>query len=491
MFGNTVSLKIDGIIDLGPHWNIQYSVRPIVDDGDAKARNNDKINDQPTPSESGKVKVARTSSPESSSKSSEEETTTELRVTRHGTGSTATSNIKIVKNTGHATNNITSANRVSNSGATAADVSFALGNLIKIKVETSTTTTTTTITTTTKPTTTQKVYTEKYIKGIYQTPRLVKDDIKVQDFIKDIQQNTIAFFRTLKNKVGDVRSKNKVDFITRSYHDKFNQFLNETQSQKILTRLGTQRVILNIIDTSNGIMKRLVNYLIGDMQKKGSLRHGAIGILEGELMNEEKQEYQSACKKFGVCGAKDRFSLFAAEFLTEIVSGDDDKIKSATDCFTELIKEADYSRFGDKKLKKQIVDAMEWIDQIQGNELRPLLISFKNMLVSKNKPLVVMPDAYGSAMNRSVAFLELVDAIDEKLPPTVHTVKEWNECVNAVREWTAGIRHDTMDIMAKFSSQFLVKAAQRIKGKTVKKITQNLKILFKLEKANEERGRTL
>lgn len=336
-------------------------------------------------------------------------------------------------------------------------------------------------TTTIKP----KVYTEKDIKDIYQTAHLVSEDDKVQDFIKEIQQNSKSFFLTMKNKIDDVRSKNKIDFISRSYDEKFNEFLNETQSQKILTRLGTQKVILNIIDTSNGIIKRLVNYLIGDMQKKGAMRTGAIGILEGEVINEEKQDYIHACEKFGVCRAKDRFSLYAADFLTEILSGDDNKVKLATDCFTELIKDADYSRFCDKKLKKQIVDNMEWIDQIKGKELRPLLTTFKNMLVSKNKPLVVMPDAYGSAMNKSVAFLDLVDAFDEKLSPTSHRIKEWNESINAVREWVAGLRNDAMDIMTKFSAQFLIKASRRMKGKMVRKVSQNLKILFKSEPGEE------
>lgn len=321
------------------------------------------------------------------------------------------------------------------------------------------------------------MYTEKYIKGIYQTPHLVREDIRVQDFIKDMQENSKSFFVSLKNKVQDMRSKNKIDFLSVSYDEKFNEFLNETQNQKILTRLGTQKAIMNIIDTSNGIMKRLVNYLLGDMQQKGSLRQDSLHILEEQLINEEKQDYLNACLKFGVCRTKDRFSLYAAEFLTEILSADDDKVKRASDCFTELLKEADYSRFGDKQLKHQIVDTMEWIDQIQGRDLRPLLISFKNMLVSKNRPLVVMPDAY-SAMNKTVAFLDLVDAIDEKLPPTVDTVKEWNECVNSIREWLAGLRTDTMDIVTKFSDQFLIKAAKRMKGKMAKKVQQNLRILF-------------
>lgn len=339
-----------------------------------------------------------------------------------------------------------------------------------------------TTTTTVKP----KKYTEKYIKGLYQTPHLVKEDTMVQDFIKDIKQNSKRFFLEMKNKIEDVRSKNKIDFISRSYDEKFDEFLNETQGQKILTRSGTQKVILNIIDTSNGIMRRLVNYLLQDMQKKGGLRFGTMGVLEGELVNEEKQDYLNACEKFGICRAKDRFSLYAAEFLTEIISCDDSKIKLAIDCLTEIFKEADYSHFGDKKLKKQIAQTMDWIDEIEGKELRPLLTTFKNMLVSKNRPLLVMPDAYGSAMNKSVAFLDLVDAIDENLPATVDTIKEWNESISAVREWVAGLRSDIMDIMKKFSDQFLTKAAKRIRGQMAKKVKQNLKILFKSNTADDE-----
>lgn len=416
---------------------------------------------------------------DSISNSSEDETTTEVRVTRHVNTEKSEKEKKTDTSSEHDDDIKTTANAIIYSGEMEAEPSFTLENILKLKVEEKLTTTTIT---TVKP----KVYTEKYIKGIYQTPRLVKEDIKVQDFIQDIQNNSKSFFLTIKNKVEDVRSKNKIDFLARSYDEKFNEFLNETQSQKILTRLGTQKVILNIIDTSNGIMKRLVNYLLGDMQKKGVLRDGVISIIEGELMTEEKREYLNACQKFGVCQAKDRFSLHAAEFLTEVLSGGNDKIKRAMDCLTELFKDADYSRFGDKKLKKQIVATMEWIDLIEGKELRPLLMSFKNMLVSKNRPLVVMQDAYGIAMNKSVAFLDLVDAVDEKLPPTGHTVKEWNECINAVRQWTSGLRNDTMDIMTKFSAQFLIKAPGRMKGHMVKKVTQNLKILFQPEHVVEE-----
>lgn len=409
---------------------------------------------------------------DSVSNSSEDETTKELQVTRYGASDNNEKEYYRQRSTTrHSHETKTTPNAVVILGEMAPNPSSsAIVNLIKINIDEPTT-----------PTTTQKVYTEKYIKGIYQTPRLVREDIKVQDFIQDIQEKSKIFFNSMKDKVPDVRSKNKIDFLSRSYDEKFNEFLNETQNQKILTRLGTQKVILNIIDTSNGIMKRLLNYLLGDMQNKGTLRHGAITILEGELINEEKQDYLNACKKFGVCRTKDRFSLYAAEFLTEIISGDDDKIKRAVDCFTELFKDADYSSIVDKKLKKQIVATMEWIDEIEGRELRPLLMSFKNMLVSKNRPLVVMPDAYGSAMNRSVAFLDLVDAIDEKLPPTGGAVKEWNECIGDAREWVAGLRNDALDIMSKFSAQFLIKAARRMKGKMLKKVTQNLKILFKPE----------
>lgn len=467
---NTISVKIDGIIDLGPDWNIKYNVKPAVENTHVEVRNDDKINyeveKQPISSKNFEYGFLRQ---EVSVGSSSEDGIATIRGTvleptkkttqkkKLGSLDSAHHDVKYDKvKTPPADTDVGSGETTTKSSVNSIDTEDI-----------------------TTPTIKPNEYTEKYIKDIYQAPRLVREDIKVQDFINDISQNSKRFFFEMKNKVADVRSKNKIDFLSRSYDEKFKEFLNDTQEQKILTRTGTQKVILNIIETSNTIIRRLFNYLLIDMQKKGALRNGAAGVLEGVLMNEEKQDYLNACEKFGICRSKDRFSLYAAEFLTEIISSDDDKIKLATGCFTELLKDADYGRFGDKKLKKQIVDTMEWIDQIQGKELRPLLITVKNMLVSKYKPLRVMPDAYGSAMNKSVAFLDLVDAIDESLPATENAINDWNESISAVREWVAGLRYDTLDILTKFSAHFLIDAPKRMTVQTAKKVKQSLKVLFK------------
>ncbi|XP_028158677.1 uncharacterized protein LOC114351601 [Ostrinia furnacalis] len=264
-------------------------------------------------------------------------------------------------------------------------------------------------------------------KSIYDRPHSVKDDSKINEFTYHVYKQSMKVFDEIKKKV-DPSIQHKVQFLARSYDDKFREFVNETLHQKIKTRLGSERVVLNIIDTSNRLLKRLVNYFIGDMNKEGIQRNNmaAANVLQKEVERESVLELKHACSKFSICRNSNGFSEFMIDVFTIIAKNDDAKIKQAADALTEVMKNTDFSKVMDWNTRKKFMKKIEEIESLDPLMLKAMFWIAINAFSMKNKPLNVMDDDSGQ-INKTIAFLEIIHELDKKLPANDENMLEWND----------------------------------------------------------------
>lgn len=327
-------------------------------------------------------------------------------------------------------------------------------------------------------TTTTEVTTHR-TGDIYSDPHKVKDDAKINDFTNHIYQQTLKVFDTIKQKTNQNHLKKEVDVLARSYEEKFREFLSETRHQKIKTRLGTQKVILNIIDNSNRILKRLVNFMIGDMDKRGVLRHNlaTTNIFQKEIDKEQVLELTHACKKFGICRTGAGFPEFIADVLSIMVRSDDKKFQHAFDSLTEAVKGADYYHVLPRATERKLKSSIEELEKVNIRTVRPMFTILKNIIDNKNKPIIVNTVAGNDHVNSTLAFLEMVDLLDQHLPQNESNLLEWNDIKSSLSEFSESKRFDVQEIMETLVKH-LKKSVKSMNSDTQSIVADNLNVML-------------
>ncbi|PZC71104.1 hypothetical protein B5X24_HaOG214128 [Helicoverpa armigera] len=336
----------------------------------------------------------------------------------------------------------------------------------------------TVVTNATKPTTT--VVTTMRTGDIYDNKtHKIKDDAKVNDFTNHLYKQTLKVFDVVKGKTSQYHVKKQIEAISKSYEDKFKEFLADTKTQKIKTRLGTQKVVLNTIDMSNRILNRLVNFMIGDMDKKGVLRHnvGTANIFQKEIQKEQKLELGHACKKFGICRSGKGFPEFLTDVLTILLQCDDKKFKQSIDALTEVAKNTNYHNALESHTEQKLKEAVDKMERLPVRLLRPIFMILKNVITHKNQPLIVETLSASHRVNSTLAFLEIIDLLDQKMPRNESNTLEWIDIETSLRDFADNKRYDVQEIMEtiiktlKKTLRALDKDSQRI-------ISKNLNIIF-------------
>jgi hypothetical protein len=315
-------------------------------------------------------------------------------------------------------------------------------------------------------------------ENIYDNPHAVKDDKKINQFAFHVYKQSLKVFDTIKQKV-DSSLSHKVDFIARSYDEKFRNFVNETLNHKIKTRLGTQKGVLNTIDTSDRLLRRLVNYLIGEIGKNGVLRNkmAITNVLQKEVDKESDLEYKHICVKFGICLTPNGFNMFLADVITILLKNDDKELKQASDALTEVLKTTDFTKIMDfhiqKKFRNKILDIESWDEDIT----RACYKIFKNILALKNHPIKVMVQNY-EQINSTVVLLEIIDEFDKVLLPNEENLLEWTDIKNSLEEWNAAQRKDILEIMQSLISHIIKKGVDKMSDKKLDSLKQKFTILL-------------
>ncbi|KAH9640130.1 hypothetical protein HF086_002790, partial [Spodoptera exigua] len=286
---------------------------------------------------------------------------------------------------------------------------------------------------------------------IYTNPHRVKSDAKITEFTDNLFKQTLNVFDTVKKKTSQYHVKKEIDALAKNYEEKFKEFLRDRNSQKIKTRLGTQKVILNTIETSNRILKRLVNFMIGDMDKKAVLRDNmaTAKIFQKEIETEQNLELSQACKNFGVCRTGNGFPEFIADVITIILRCDDRRFQQSIDALTEVLKDTNYYIL-DSSTERRLKDGIENLEMQPIYTLRPTLTIIRNIISNKNKPLVVNNSNANKLVNSTLAFLELIDIMEQRFPRNETNASEWSEIKTSLSDFVDSKRYDIQDIMELF-----------------------------------------
>ncbi|CAG9790494.1 unnamed protein product [Diatraea saccharalis] len=313
---------------------------------------------------------------------------------------------------------------------------------------------------------------------MFNKPHTVRDDKQINEFALHVYKQSLKVFDLIKKKV-DPNVRDKVDFIARSYDEKFRNFVEDTLDQTIKTRLGTQKVVLNTIDTSNRLMRRLVNFLIGELNKEGVLRNqmNVANVLEKEVNREMALEYRHICAKFGICRTVNGFNNFMVDIFTILLKGDDKNIKQGSDAITEILKVQDFSKIMGKgtqeKFRQKIGEAEKWDTKMT----RAMFMIMKNLFALKNQPLKVM--MHGTEhIESTVVLLEIIDEFDKVLPPNEENLLEWNDITNSLNQWQEGKRDDVLEIIQSVIGHIKNNGIESMNEKTLENMKDKFNLLF-------------
>ncbi|KAJ8704850.1 hypothetical protein PYW08_012170 [Mythimna loreyi] len=288
----------------------------------------------------------------------------------------------------------------------------------------------------TTPTTT-KVTTVR-TKDIFTNPHTVGNDSKIIEFVSHLFKQSLKIFGDIKETTDQDHIKAQINDLAASYHEKFKEYIKDTSGQLVKTRLGTQKVILNTIETSNRLLKRLLNFLINNMEKKGLLRHnaGTTNRLQKAIETEQQLELIRACKKFGICRSGPGVSAFILKILNILLKCDEGRFKQTVDAFTEIVKNTEFNDILDSGVEKTLKYIVARAEQAPVVILRAVVMILKNTLMSQNKPMIVSSYAARSnAVNSTLAFLEIIDLLDTEVPKTEVNLLEWHDTTKSLDQF--------------------------------------------------------
>lgn len=338
-------------------------------------------------------------------------------------------------------------------------------------------TTTPITTTTTKPTTTKKQITSLVPKNdvdIFVKPIRVKDDPTLTDHIQYIYKQSLKVFDEIKNKVDNYKLKKEIKFLARSYDEKYKEFVKENKYHLVKSRLGRKKVVLNAAETSNRILDRLVGYLKSKVEEKG-LRSGFPNVFERALQKKTDLENKRMCKKFGLCRTGKGFRHFLIDALTTVLNADDGKLIQMNDAFTEVLKNRDFSNIMDGRTAKHFQRSIRDFENYNIDVLKPIFYIVRNVLVNIHEPLRVT--SKDRSVNKTVAFIEILDVFEEKMPPDEANRLAWDDSLNALRSWSNNDRFDITEMIETFVDH-VKKAMDRFDSRTTGKIERNMNILM-------------
>ncbi|CAB3238175.1 unnamed protein product [Arctia plantaginis] len=306
----------------------------------------------------------------------------------------------------------------------------------------------------------------------------VKDDAKISSFINRTLNRNIDLFYAVEQKTKDMKWKEILRELAEAYQEKFNKFSEDTKKHKVKSRMGTERVILNCIEVSNRIIKRLLNYVLDDMDKKGHLRNTRpLNIIAKELKQKTKAELKRACLKLGICRSRNGFTEFVIDFLTTILSQGDKKFELAYNSLTAAIKNTDWSKTlgenSDETLKTHI-------EKFKNKDLmykRSAVMVIKSIIAKRNSPLIVYGDSNVGQVNKTIALLEIVNILDKYVPESDKNFKVWMDLNGKLNNFVKGSDDNVQETMLAFV-QHIKDVINSMNSKSFTQILYNSQIVL-------------
>ncbi|CAB3238192.1 unnamed protein product [Arctia plantaginis] len=307
----------------------------------------------------------------------------------------------------------------------------------------------------------------------------VQDDAKVNSFIRHIPNHYSKLFRALERKITDDKWKHVLKKIERAFRTKFNEYIVETTHNKIKSRTGTERVVLNSIGVSNRIIRRLFNYVLGNTNNKAFLRNNyTIDIIEKEIKKHTHNERHRACLKLEICRSSKGFVTYIIDILTILCSSNNEKFEGA---FTSLSKVVQKTRFADilgEDVEKGIQQKVAQYDHVNLVYKRSMVAILKNIIANRNSPLIVYGDSQVDQINKTMALLEIINTLDENVAGNLVNLQEWNEIKNNLLNYSTNEEADNIDTTMTALITNIVKVISKLDEQSRAHVVQNAKILL-------------
>ncbi|XP_053620889.1 uncharacterized protein LOC128681190 [Plodia interpunctella] len=284
-------------------------------------------------------------------------------------------------------------------------------------------------------------------------PRKVEDIKDVEDFARHVFKNSIKTIKSINRRL-DKNLRSKANFSEEAYKWRFIRFINDSLSHTMRTESGTQKFVLNTIQTSNNILRRLTNYFLLNTFKQGPGGNVEETLLK-EIDRNNKKEYKYICQRYHICRSDKSFSSFLGEFTSIMATLDSSQLKTANNALTEVLKETDVSKIMDKSTEATFKKTINNLEIIDGSAMKPAIIILKNIFINRNKPLPILREMRVSVSTLTVpiqAVNNILDAFDMALPPTRHNKLEWSQINNSFKEWRDGKRTDILQIVQRLVS---------------------------------------
>ncbi|CAH2083394.1 unnamed protein product [Euphydryas editha] len=307
----------------------------------------------------------------------------------------------------------------------------------------------------------------------------LKDNIKINNFILHIFKQSLKVFDKMKTLADDEKIKRKIKSLRNAYVVKFGEFINETGEHKLKTKLASQNVVLNTIDMSNNILKRLANHLALDTKDgDGNIKRNfdISKLFEREIKIEKYIENKHACTKLNICRTDNEHSDFIVNVLIIILQTNDYKIKQAANSITETVKNSDLTNILDNETEKELRKIMTNIETWEPSLIRSMFYILKNVIQNKNRPITVMNKVDASLANRTVSFYNLIDVLNKNMG-TVENKLRWKEFIKGLEDWRDGKRNDVQSIIEGIIKQ-MIDCLEKLDYEIRKSVTDIFKVII-------------
>ncbi|CAB3258141.1 unnamed protein product [Arctia plantaginis] len=244
--------------------------------------------------------------------------------------------------------------------------------------------------------------------------------------IKNISNHFLNLDQNFKQRRStDNELKQVIRSISTIYERKFSDLIDNTNFNQVNNMTGLEKNILNIIYLSDRFITRLFNYIIDD-ENKDEHKGKDSKTFEIELSDETNTDLNRACMKLDVCRTRKSFTAFVMDFLTILLSLDNNKFEEAFDSLSDVIRRDDFNpAFGqdiDKGLKVNFANA----DDQNLVHKRSIIAMIKSIFSNRHSPVIVFSDDKISEVNKTLTFIQIINMLDEKVPESEANIKTWN-----------------------------------------------------------------
>lgn len=239
--------------------------------------------------------------------------------------------------------------------------------------------------------------------------------------IKNKLEQFLNSFGNLKQRSLDNGFKRLVRALSSIYEEKFNDLIENTDFNQFRNMNRDEKKVLHTIYLGDRFISRLFNYLLDGENNEDRYKR-----LEKESSEETNIAVTGACMKLSVCRTRNSFTAFVMDFFTILMSLDNNKFEETFNSLFNVIK---YDNFVPTFGRDIDYGLKEFIAKQQNANVvhkRSLIATAKSIFSNRHAPLILFSDDKIGEVNKTLAFIELINMLDEKVSNSAENIQTWN-----------------------------------------------------------------